>query len=688
MKKTTMKSLLVAGLLAVGATGVWAEVTSIYERGTTTAWSSTDISEDEWNGSDGTLEITDLGLKYTSPNNGGGMYTKAISTKNNSKITVNATWYVGGSTGRAGNHNILQLGSLQFRAYGQDQYGGLYDVSGTDAVEIKRMGGKDDVRTDGAWVISLTIDKAKGKISYTVDLPSSDDVSGETTLASVSFNNIGIGFTRGGRTNTSNSTLSAIEILEEMQTLTTASYTVKYMDENNAEIKEADNTRSGVVGDTPVLSATDKESFKSTDGTKKYIYSSDDAANQVIASNGSTIVTVYFSTANKYEYTLKAVDEDNNELDILATGSAFEDESVRVYYTKAFEKDGIWYMTNGNTSYPTYGIDFTEAGTKTVTYKISDINYFIECEDMNKSTNWAATGSYADRYSNGKVGRFSKGASAYTNSLEGGVYTLTLWGRNQASSSEANVGVYVRDAENNETRFETQFDNWGTGVQAIKSIEGITIPEGGAIVLKNENTEYNSNLEMDYIYLVKTADLTPTNVSIAVSTAGYKTYCSEYALDFSNLDVKAYTAQLNGTEVTFTNVNTVPANTGILLKGTADTYEVPVVAEASAIDNNALIGVLEDTEVPAGSFVLMNGNDGIGFYKTNNPFTVGANTAYLPALSSNGIIRLNFTEDIATGIQAISTTTTYNRVYNLQGQRIMQPQKGLYILNGRKVVMK
>ena len=84
--------------------------------------------------------------------------------------------------------------------------------------------------------------------------------------------------------------------------------------------------------------------------------------------------------------------------------------------------------------------------------------------------------------------------------------------------------------------------------------------------------------------------------------------------------------------------------------------------------------------------MLMNGEKGVGFYQTKNTFTVGANTAYLPAIEG---ARTFIALDEATAIDGIAAEKVGNgEIYNLQGQRVVKAQKGLYIVNGKKVVMK
>lgn len=185
--------------------------------------------------------------------------------------------------------------------------------------------------------------------------------------------------------------------------------------------------------------------------------------------------------------------------------------------------------------------------------------------------------------------------------------------------------------------------------------------------------------------------------SITISSVGYRTYCSTSNLDFSNTGLTAYKATIANNQVSFTEVTEVPAGQGVLLKGAADTYEVPVIASAAELEDNKFIGVTEETTIdtdPAnGIFVLMNpeGGQGVGFYKTTgSTFTLGAHTAYLPALGAGARTFIGFDFDnTTTAIEGIANVENHNgEVYNLQGQRVSKAQKGLYIVDGKKVLVK
>ena len=178
------------------------------------------------------------------------------------------------------------------------------------------------------------------------------------------------------------------------------------------------------------------------------------------------------------------------------------------------------------------------------------------------------------------------------------------------------------------------------------------------------------------------------NVSVSISDAGYATLYSASALDFTGTGITAYVAAVDGENVSFEEVTSAPAETGLLLKGDADTYSVPVTATPASV-TSALVGTLTGTTVPEGTFVLFKKNEKVGFYKTTaEEFTVGANTAWLPADVNSSRNFIGF-DDETTGIEELknSKTEELKSYYNLNGQRVANPTKGLYIVNGKKVII-
>lgn len=479
-------------------------------------------------------------------------------------------------------------------------------------------------------------------------------------------------------------------------------YTVKFVC-NGKEIKTP-ITSSGLVGDACTIDSELLADFMLDDRTMKYMYVSNDASSKTIAEDGSTVVTVTFREAGKYSYTINAVDTNEEKLKELTTGSNFEGEKSRAYVTKGLNINGVWYITSGNGSYPTYGYDFTEAATKNVTYTVDEnVDYFFEVEDINKSRDWAAIGAYPERYSNGKTGRLYKGAYAFTDALAGGVYTITLWARNNSGSAVANVGLYYRDTNGNATPLGVNFADWDKGLSAAKTLENVIIPDGASLMLKNENPDYNSNLEMDYLIFKKTGEAT---VPTTITAAGYATFSSTYAVNFSESGLTAYKATVSDNKVDMTPIGNgiVPANTGVILKGAARDYTGVITTTEAVIENNDLVAATEEIpslatettvdEVKYKNYILNVVDQTPGFYQANDK-KVAAGKAYLQVLAATvaeaKALTIVWNDGETTGIEENYEFGTMNSdaaTFDLSGRKVANPAKGLYIKNGKKFIVK
>jgi hypothetical protein len=182
---------------------------------------------------------------------------------------------------------------------------------------------------------------------------------------------------------------------------------------------------------------------------------------------------------------------------------------------------------------------------------------------------------------------------------------------------------------------------------------------------------------------------------VTLNSSGYATFASSYALDFSDdSEYSAWkiTAANSSTGViTFSQITgTVAAGTGVLLKGTASSsVNIPVAASGSDISaTNLLTGFTSATPVSADTYYGLSGDT----FKKVNAGTVPAGKALLPAASvSAGVKELVFIfegEDDADGIDTVNGEgfMVNGSIYNLAGQRINKLQKGINIVNGKKVL--
>ena len=205
-----------------------------------------------------------------------------------------------------------------------------------------------------------------------------------------------------------------------------------------------------------------------------------------------------------------------------------------------------------------------------------------------------------------------------------------------------------------------------------------------------------------------------------ITSAGWATYsnAAPYAIYGENLEVYIVTTA-NGSSAKLTKLNPtvnsllpagvvqLPAGTGILIKGNAGDYSVcPSFDKAELgmqdVTGNLLIGSGNTTYYISGKigdtsytpYIFMNDpTDGVGFYKldvttaSDEYKTLAAHKAFLAAPAGMAAPFLAIDGE-ATGIQNIERTLNDGLFYDLSGRRVENPTKGLYIHNGKKVVIK
>lgn len=190
-------------------------------------------------------------------------------------------------------------------------------------------------------------------------------------------------------------------------------------------------------------------------------------------------------------------------------------------------------------------------------------------------------------------------------------------------------------------------------------------------------------------------------IGAAIGATGWGTFASDYILNFDGISgltanvVSDYNTSTKS--ITVTPVTEVPAATPLLLNGNEGVYSVPVLASTSAsIGTNYLVrGPGDEVGEATGTntrFVLVVSGTNAVFKKigdTKHP-VISKEKAYLeiPAVLSARELSINLDGGDATAIKTMKVGTEDNIYYNLQGQRVLYPTKGLYIVNGKKVIIK
>lgn len=144
----------------------------------------------------------------------------------------------------------------------------------------------------------------------------------------------------------------------------------------------------------------------------------------------------------------------------------------------------------------------------------------------------------------------------------------------------------------------------------------------------------------------------------------------------------------------------LPAGEAVVIYGEAGDYSFEYTTKAAeAVDTNNLLKgsdtAVKDEEAGYSYYILGFENGVAGFYRQKGTeakyVNSAAHKAYLKIPNANGEVKnfYVFGGDTTTGVTAIETSDRSNNVvYNLAGQRVVAPTKGLYIVNGKKVFIK
>jgi len=228
-------------------------------------------------------------------------------------------------------------------------------------------------------------------------------------------------------------------------------------------------------------------------------------------------------------------------------------------------------------------------------------------------------------------------------------------------------------------------------------------------------TEYSWNVAADEVTYITAGTAAGLHIygvrfvpviKTTIGSHGKSSFSCAQGLDFSSATpagLKAYKAKEVNTSglVVLSSVDEAPAGTGLILSGEPGTeYTIPVKDDAGSVGTNLMVGTITETAVAASTddvhnYIWAYTASGLGFYNVATATTSAAGKAYL----ATGATALNattpargfiFEDEDVTGIDVVkgSELKANGEYFNLNGQRVAQPTKGLYIVNGKKVIIK
>ena len=189
---------------------------------------------------------------------------------------------------------------------------------------------------------------------------------------------------------------------------------------------------------------------------------------------------------------------------------------------------------------------------------------------------------------------------------------------------------------------------------------------------------------------------------VTITAAGYATLYAPVALEIPG-GVKVYTA-VKDDDSAYLNLQlvetgSIPANTGVILEADPGTYYFTVTDDDGVPalgTTNELTGAYpksvkkQDRKV----YTLQNGAYGVGFYLFKGENAQGATTyingfrSWLELSSDAPAMSFRFKFGETTDIESLVTLQNAKAIYDLSGRRVENMDKGIYIVNGKKIVVK
>ena len=280
--------------------------------------------------------------------------------------------------------------------------------------------------------------------------------------------------------------------------------------------------------------------------------------------------------------------------------------------------------------------------------------------------------------------------------------TITIYGSNSPYTDATDVyNVSKRGTNLGQLEYDGNNKNTELVIDGDYTYFGIRSKSGALYLSKIEVTWENGNATYSN-FCTTVPDVAA--VAVEIGAAGAATFSSTEALDFTEVTtVAAYIAKeatSGNSALEFTRVYKVPANTGLIVRNAAGenagavSADVPVLAgEADNVEGNLFVAATEEiASLPSvdgeyTNYILNKKNDVLGFYKANGK-KVAAGKAYLKMLTGSGAAEFIGFDGEVTAIESLTADKADNEIFDLQGRRVAKAAKGVYIVNGKKVVLK
>lgn len=685
MKQNLLKTMLVSTALVAGTMGVWADDSVVY------------YSQD-YEGKDAPVDwITSVATRYTPIlqtvdqntfltvdqtqryNNGCSLTNSSVKVDAGTDFTITLDL-------KLGSHDDKGKSSAVFTIKDAENSSAIFSLADAGASSTKWIvNGDNDLQLDlpgtgktaDVWYTFKVT--RKGNITYlTVTNTKTKDVVLKRTAIKTLSEKGGVGkMTFDTSRRFANLAIDNVVVRsligDDVPATPVFTVVTKYQLEDGTVIAE---DRTDAIESGSKFTPTYDESFD--DENYRYTYKS--GANEIASVGADATVTVVYTREELPNWTITA--KAGGELnESLAEFTVKDAKNAAYTYPRYINKDSNLYQIKKGRYDQGYvrtinSVKGNEEVTEEYLLNSKNVAFFAEAEEISSLTS-VESGNVPDRCSSGKAAYAA--SDAVIAHLSAGSYIIkaAVFG-NKGLTFNFKVGdktVYSPDTK---------------GYFLESESEVFTLDADADVVLAAGGNAGGSPKVVDYIAIMKTAE--PVIVS-DVKFATYVPTCNVVAPS----EAKVYTAKVNEDKSAVV-LTEVPANfviakgTPVLVGAEPGSYTFAASAdEAATIENNELKAAADDTKGNGSTIYALVEQDGKAvFAPLKEGVAVSLGHAYLelPAASAARFYSIQFGGE-TTGINEVNVAAKADGAYyTLQGVKTSKAAKGIYIHNGKKVVIK
>lgn len=685
MKQNLLKTMLVSTALVAGTMGVWADDSVVY------------YSQD-YEGKDAPVDwITSVATRYTPIlqtvdqntfltvdqtqryNNGCSLTNSSVKVDAGTDFTITLDL-------KLGSHDDKGKSSAVFTIKDAENSSAIFSLADAGASSTKWIvNGDNDLQLDlpgtgktaDVWYTFKVT--RKGNITYlTVTNTKTKDVVLKRTAIKTLSEKGGVGkMTFDTSRRFANLAIDNVVVRsligDDVPATPVFTVVTKYQLEDGTVIAE---DRTDAIESGSKFTPTYDESFD--DENYRYTYKS--GANEIASVGADATVTVVYTREELPNWTITA--KAGGELnESLAEFTVKDAKNAAYTYPRYINKDSNLYQIKKGRYDQGYvrtinSVKGNEEVTEEYLLNSKNVAFFAEAEEISSLTS-VESGNVPDRCSSGKAAYAA--SDAVIAHLSAGSYIIkaAVFG-NKGLTFNFKVGdktVYSPDTK---------------GYFLESESEVFTLDADADVVLAAGGNAGGSPKVVDYIAIMKTAE------PVIVSDVKFATYVPTCNVVVPS-EAKVYTAKVNEAKSAVV-LTEVPANS-VIAKGTpvlvgaeAGSYNFVASAdETSTIENNDLKAATADTKGDGATiYALVEQNGEAVFAPLKEGVAVSLGHAYLelPAASAARFYSIQFGGE-TTGINEVNAAAKADGAYyTLQGVKTSKAAKGIYIHNGKKVVIK